>query len=72
MVLFLKEIFLNSVTLTHCSMQLEKIVAQENNLTRDQLLTVLGGNAPTSTLSAPTGTDPGAPTSADYEDNDAD
>jgi len=70
--LFLQEFFLNSVTLTHCSMQLEKIVAQGNNLTRDQLLTVQGGNAPSSTLSGPTGIDPGASASTDYEDNDSD
>lgn len=70
--LFLQENFLNSVTLTRCSMQLKKIVAQENNLTRDQLLSVLGGNVPSSTLSGPTGTDPGAPASKDYEDNDSD
>ncbi len=53
-------------------MQLKKFGAQEINLTRDQLLTVKGGNVPSSTLSGPTGTDPGASTTIDYEDNDSD
>ncbi|WP_343674230.1 hypothetical protein [Chitinophaga sp.] len=53
-------------------MQLEKLTPQEKSLTRDEMLSLQGGNVPSLTGTNYHSTDLGTSTADDYDDADGD